>query len=188
MTTACNRRAGRETRGFTLLEVVLATVLAATLLLGLWSLFSIYTRLFEAGKAKTETSQLARALLDQIAADLTSAIQDPIPAASSKARTSTPLRRFTLFGSSQELRLDVLQLTPLEGNPAPVSDFEQGLSETSAARVPELRTVYYTFQAPLVSDDSVASDATMESQPGLTRRELDFETPATGQPLSLIHI
>lgn len=173
------RRHKRSAHGFTLFEVVLATALAATLLLGVWSLFSIYTRLFEAGQAKTESSQLARALLDQLAADLRSAIQDPIPAASSKARTSTPLRRFTLSGSAHELRLDVLQLTPLEGNPTPVSDSEQLLGELSAARVPELRTVYYTFQQP-----SRSADPTTEDFRGLVRRELDFETPVTEQAVT----
>ncbi|NQT13064.1 MAG: prepilin-type N-terminal cleavage/methylation domain-containing protein, partial [Planctomycetes bacterium] len=180
MSTARNncilRRHKRNARGFTLFEVVLATALAATLLLGVWSLFSIYTRLFEAGQARTESSQLARALLDQLAADLRSAIQDPIPAASSKPRTSAPLRRFTLSGSAHELRLDVLQLTPLEGNPTPVSDSEQLVGELSAARVPELRTVYYTFQQPFRSADPASEDF-----PGLTRRELDFETPVTEQ-------
>src|SRR4030042_20802 len=98
-----------------------------TLLAALWTLFSIYTDLFETGQAKTQSAQLARALLRQLTDDLHSAIQDPIPAAGTEARASTPLRRFVLFGTRNELRLDVLQVTPLQGNPTPVSDSEQRL-------------------------------------------------------------
>jgi len=166
------RRLARDARGFTLLELLLAMALGATLLAGLWSLFSIYTKLFETGQAKVERSQLARALLEQLAEDLQSAIQDPIVEAPTEARTSTPLRRFVLDGSSRRLRLDILQVTPLEGNPTPVGDSERAFREPSAPRVPELRTVYYTFQGPLVSPD-----ANPEDLPGLVRRELDFETP-----------
>ena len=176
MTTArkSRHRAGpREARGFTLLEVLLATGLAVTLLLGLWSLLSIYTNLFETGQTKTEQSQLARALLEQLTDDLHGAIQDPIPGVPAKTRTSTPLRRFVFSGSRHQLRLDVLQLTPLRGNLTPVGDSEQFSREPSAARVPELRTVSYTFQPPLVS-----TGVDVESLPGLVRREQDFETPA----------
>lgn len=180
MTTARKSRhsAGpTDARGFTLLEILLATGLAATLLLGLWSLFSIYTSLFETGQTKTEQSQLARALLEQLTDDLHSAIQDPIPGVPAETRTSAPLRRFVLSGSSDQLRLDVLQLTPLQGNLTPVGDSEQFLREPPAARVPELRTVTYTFQEPRGS-----SDAVVQSLPGLVRREQDFETPSITEP------
>jgi len=163
--------------GFTLLEILLATTLAVVLLAGLWSLFSTYTSLFETGQIKIERSQLARALIEQLTDDLNSAIQDPIPGAPAESRTSTPLRRFGLVGSTSELRLDVIQLTPLQGNPTPVSDSEQLLREPSAPRVPELRTVYYTFQSPSFSPDAVP-----ESPPGLVRREVDFETPYASEP------
>ena len=166
-----------DASGFTLLEILLATSLAVVLLLGLWSLFSTYTNLFETGQVKTEQSQLARALLEQVTDDLKSAIQDPIPGAPAKSRTSTPLRRFGLFGSTNELRLDVIQLTPLQGNPTPVGDSEQLLRQPSAPRVPELRTVYYTFQGP-----SFSPDANPEDPPGLIRREVDFETPYASDP------
>ncbi|MFH1267157.1 MAG: prepilin-type N-terminal cleavage/methylation domain-containing protein [Planctomycetota bacterium] len=185
MTTAraqCHGRRGRPgARGFTLLEILLATALMAVLLMGLWSLFSIYTSLFEAGQTRAVRSQLARALLDQLADDLESAIQDPIPASPAQTRTSTPLRRFALFGSPHELRLDVLQVTPLQGNPDPVSDSEELLGEPSAPRVPELRTVYYTFREPLLLEEegTELEDSETQDPPGLIRRELDFETPNT---------
>ena len=173
-----SRRA--DVRGFTLIEILLATTLSVTLLLALWSLFGIYTSLFTVGQTKAETSQLARALLKQLADDLHSAIQDPIPGASGKTRTSTPLRRFVLSGSSDQLRLDVLQVTPLQGNPTPVGDSERLQQEPSAARVPELRTVYYTFQDPLAVAEATEPDA--RNLPGLVRRELDFETPPDTEP------
>ncbi len=180
-----SRRTGR--RGFTLLEVLLAMGLSVTLLLALWTLFDIYSNLFTMGQTKTENAQLARALLKQVADDLHSAIQDPIPgAAGEKKRTSTPLRRFVLDGSSNRLRLDVLQVTPLQGNPEPVSDSEQLAQEPSAARVPELRTISYTFRdpgaAPEPSEETEGAESDVESDvenlPGLVRREVDFETPS----------
>lgn len=164
-------------RGFTLLEVLLATLLMTALMLGLWTLIGIFTRLFETGQSRTEQSQLARALFQQLSDDLHSAIQDPTPGMPKTSRTSTPIRRFSLFGSRHEMRLDVLQLTPLQGNPTPVTDVEGVLTdETAPARVPELRTVFYSFRDPLLTRE-------MESETpiGLTRRELDFETPVASE-------
>jgi prepilin-type N-terminal cleavage/methylation domain-containing protein len=60
--------------GFTLVEVMLTTVLAAVLLVALWSLLSMYSKSFEGGHARTEQSQLARALLEQISTDVQSAM------------------------------------------------------------------------------------------------------------------
>ena len=80
-TTRRQRRQGlarRSRHGFTLLEVLLAALLAVTLMAGLWSLFHVYTRLFETGQAKIEQSQLVRALIQQLSDDLHSAIQDPV--------------------------------------------------------------------------------------------------------------
>ena len=193
MTTAGRPRRGNRpephARGFTLVEVLVATALSVTLLLGLWTLFDIYTKLFTVGQTKTENAQLARALLEQVADDLHSAIQDPIPGAPATSRTSTPLRRFVLSGSSDRLRLDVLQVTPLQGNPTPVGDSERLADEPSPARVPELRTVYYTFHDPLAatgssepSEPTGPTESNAESLPGLVRRELDFETPPDAQP------
>ena len=187
MSTAGRSRRGSRPeahpRGFTLIEVLLATALSVTLLLALWTLFGIYTSLFTVGQTKTETSQLARALLKQLADDLHSAIQDPIPGAPAKPRSSTPLRRFVLSGSSDQLRLDVLQVTPLQGNPNPVGDSERLEQEPSAARVPELRTVYYTFRDPLrTTGPTESAEPSAQNLPGLVRRELDFETPPDTEP------
>ncbi len=69
----------RATHGFTLIEVLLTMVLAAALLAGLWTLLSMHLRLFDTGQTKTEQSQLARTLLQQMSDDLHSIVQMPPP-------------------------------------------------------------------------------------------------------------
>ena len=63
--------------GFTLVEVMLTTVLAAVLLLALWSLLSMYSKAFEGGHARTEQSQLARVLLEQMSTDFQNVLVAP---------------------------------------------------------------------------------------------------------------
>jgi prepilin-type N-terminal cleavage/methylation domain-containing protein len=168
----------RRRAAFTLLEMLVATALCGVLLMGLWTLYSTYANLFERGQARVERSQLCRALMQQIADDLQSAIQDPIAGLPERSSGAAQRRRFGLAGTSSELRMDVLQITPRQGNPMPVGDAAgQTASQTAVqteARVPELRTVYYTFSPP-----GAALDAEFTAAPaGLIRRELDFETPA----------
>ena len=156
-------------QGFTLIEVLIATVLSATLMLGIWSLLNVYIGLFEDGDSKSEQAQLVRALMQQLTDDLHGAIQDPIPGLPTRPLGPTPVRRFGLFGTQSELRFDVLQITPFQGSLTPGA--EDGLSR-QLLRAPELRTVYYRFEQSggLTGDNTV-------TQPGLSRRELDFETP-----------
>ena len=112
-------------RGFTLLEVLIASLLASTLLLGLWGLLGIYSSLFESGKAKTEQSQLARAVLQQLADDLHGAIQDanspgtPPAVASTGFQTTAVTRRFGFVGDRRRFRCDILQITPQQAFPLP---------------------------------------------------------------------
>jgi type II secretory pathway pseudopilin PulG len=75
----CRRWVARD--AFTLVEVLLTMVLAAALLMALWSLLSMYTKVFEGGHARTEQSQLARTLLEEITADLQSVLRaaPPVP-------------------------------------------------------------------------------------------------------------
>lgn len=61
--------------GFTLLEVLLTSLLAAIVLVSLWSLSEIYLRLFVSGKKKIEEVQLVRGLTQQLAKDVSQAIQ-----------------------------------------------------------------------------------------------------------------
>ncbi|MBC8870785.1 MAG: hypothetical protein H8E44_15285 [Planctomycetes bacterium] len=150
------------------MEMLLALALSAALLASIWTLFDLYTRLFDDGLAKVENSQLSRVLLEQISDDLHAAIQDPVGGSSPQSEGTAPVRRFGLSGSSTELRFDVLQVTPEQGNPIPVGQWSAS-GEVSEARVPELRTVYYSFTNQSTTDGV--------SRLGLMRRELDFETP-----------
>ena len=184
----------RRRHGFTLLEVLLATVLMSALLMTLWSLVGTYTSLFETGAAKTEQSQIARALLQQICDDLQNAIQD-----------TSASRCFGLAGSRKELRLDILQTVPLEAaiesaqadddSSAEVSnqfaDPQSGDASDRVCRAPELRTVYYSFKRPQNSDGEELSqlegtDATEleELLLGLVREEIDFETKSWADSLA----
>jgi len=63
--------------GFTLLEVLLATGLAVTLLFGLWSLLGMQTRLYTAAPAQIEEGQLIRSLFLQLSDDLHNALHVP---------------------------------------------------------------------------------------------------------------
>jgi len=167
-----NRRRRSPASGFTLVEVLLTTILAATLMLGIWTLLNTYIDLFEEGRSKTDETLLVRALMRQLSDDLHSAIQDPIAGRSvKKNRGSTPVRRFGLFGTPTELRFDVLQITPFEGSLTP-SVGPEDESSRAPLRASELRTVYYRF---VESGRSAEGDSL--TQPGLSRRELDFETP-----------
>lgn len=72
--------------GFTLLELLLTAILAATLILTLWSLFGTYLRIFDTGRTRAEQAQLARAVVQRMADDLRSIAL--VPKSSS---TSSPL-------------------------------------------------------------------------------------------------
>ena len=184
-------------RGFTLLEVLLTSVLTATLLAGLWSLLSTYTKLFETGQTRTEQAQLVRSLMRQFSDDLRSAIQDTASRPPQTAAT-TPLRRFGLFGTSTSLQLDIMRVAPLEdrllrNSEAELSTIELAEQEKSAGpKAPEFRTVHYTFEAPADTfgvDAAIEGELAAESEaitrrPGLSRRELDWELPgaAAEQP------
>lgn len=204
MGTACgkcrNRRRGSHARGFTLLEILLTTMLSATLLGVLWGLFSVYLRLFETGPARTEQVQLARALGQQLCDDLHGAIEDsaiedgaiedsaiengpiddPQSGLPGAAGGSTPVRRFGLFGTQRTLQFDVLEVVPPEESPGLRGDVTDALGGVPLQQVPELRTIFYTFTEPSVFEDAdrdAPADRDPEARPGLTRRELDYETP-----------
>jgi len=184
--------AGAKRSGFTLIEVLLAAALTATLLACLWSLFAIFSRLFETAPAKTEHARLVSAVAQQIADDLQSAIEDS-PATDRRfgpARGSSAVRRFGLVGTSSSLRLDVLQALPQEKTPPGDGSPVEGLRSAPAPRVPELRTVFYEFVsaedtagaaegAGAEPSDATAAEAdgTTSTRSGLMRWEIDFETP-----------
>ncbi len=175
--------------GFTLLEMLIASFLIGVIVTALWSLSSVYARLFETGLRRVETVQVVRALVEQLRKDLLHAVQDPIGGIPTTERRSVPVRRFGLFGTETALRLDVLQPSPEGGQ----GELEYGDRRTATAgprkaRLPELRTVYYRFQSFQHSVGSsqgidqpvegpLESSRRLPILPGLIRWEEDFETP-----------
>jgi prepilin-type N-terminal cleavage/methylation domain-containing protein len=82
--------ADRRPTGFTLLEVLIAAVLTAVLLAGLWSLLGIYSGLYEKSQDQTGRAQLARSLQKLIADDLQSVLAIPVDRPRSPATDSPP--------------------------------------------------------------------------------------------------
>src|SRR6188768_1555571 len=70
-------KAAKSRAAFTLIEVLLTSVLTATLLAALWSLLAMYSKMFDTGQTKTEQCQLARTLLAQLSDDLHGVVQAP---------------------------------------------------------------------------------------------------------------
>lgn len=58
------------TRGFSLLELIIASASVATLMLLVWSLFGVYSKLNDRGAEKATELQLVRSLMRQLRADL----------------------------------------------------------------------------------------------------------------------
>ncbi len=171
------RNRARQRCAFTLLEMLLATGLSVILLAALWQLFGTYARLFDRGQQQVESSQLARSLMQLFTDDLGAAIQDPISGGDTVLSDGQPQRRFGLLGTSTELRVDILRLTPERGNPNPVGRAMAAGDAENAVRVPELRTVVYSFQDILSADGSATDGMVAGAPTGLVRREMDFETP-----------
>ena len=59
-------------RGFTLLELIIATVLMSVLMVVTWNLLDIYRNQFERNQVRVERWQLLRSLTDQLSRDLRS--------------------------------------------------------------------------------------------------------------------
>ncbi len=132
----------RKRHGFTLIEVLLVTILSAVLMIGLWSLFGTYIRLFDSGPERTERAQLLRAIKQQFTDDLqgvmqisqpsssssqrmtfgavesstSSAAEIPSPAAppifTESASSESNLPRFGIIGTSQSLKVFTMQSAP----------------------------------------------------------------------------
>jgi len=80
----------RRSAGFTLLEILLASLLGALVLMAVVTAIDVHFRVYDTSRANVEEAQLARALLGRIAADLRGAIQyDPIQADKLVSNTSS---------------------------------------------------------------------------------------------------
>lgn len=181
---------------FTLLEVLLAAILSATLLMGLWSLFRVYSNLFVAGHDQSLRRQLIRSLMEQFNSDLQSTIQDPTAGPAAPPEGTSSVRRFSLTGTSRKLRIDILETSPVVAELSldesqselpgftPQSDVIDSETESVPPRLPELRTVVYEFIEPATEEDPlliepVASDVVeQEERPtGLIRRQYGWDAP-----------
>jgi prepilin-type N-terminal cleavage/methylation domain-containing protein len=160
--------------GFTLVELLVASLIGAVLMTGLWTLLRTYERLFTGGEAKIERAQLVRTVLGQFAEDLQSAIADN---ASSPSGGSAAVRRFGLFGSAQALQVDVLQVLPAQGLYGSLGSQRDRSGRARSPRVPELHTVQWRFETP--EEKGRGGSAAWS---GLVRRELDWDTPGAGGP------
>jgi prepilin-type N-terminal cleavage/methylation domain-containing protein len=150
----------RIVKGFTLLELLLALALFVVLIGMLWNIISLFSKTQTQGTRLAERSQLVRSLAQLLEDDLKAAIQDPIHP-SEGSTGDDDVRRFGLNGSLKTLRIDVIEINPfVTVNPQPRQAL-LGEVQTATPRAAELKTVFYDFQ----------------QFAGLTRREIDFETP-----------
>ena len=77
--------------GFTLLELLIASALTATLMVLVWSLFGVYTKLSDRGVEQAAELQLVRALVRQFRADLRHALPQPLqPSVTNSALSLSP--------------------------------------------------------------------------------------------------
>jgi prepilin-type N-terminal cleavage/methylation domain-containing protein len=157
----------RHTRpsGFTLLELLLAMTLFLVLLGMLWNIITLFSRTQNQVTRLAERSQLVRSLAQLLEDDLRAAIQDPIrPLAGSE--DVGDVRRFGLSGSPQMLRIDVIEINPFVVTASQPRPALMGGVQPAEPRAAELKTIFYDFQ----------------KSKGLSRREIDFETPDINAP------
>jgi prepilin-type N-terminal cleavage/methylation domain-containing protein len=192
---SCRRKMDQSpARGFTLLEVILASVLMAMVLTALLSIFNIYSRLFETGGAHVRHAQLIAAIERQLTDDLQSALEDsPSPnrdPGNPAALASGIVRRFGLQGTAEMLRFDVLQTLPEDQLPLTEDLSSLRAASASVPHIPELKTVVYRFtreqeairpsareeEAEFGPDDDFSAYMPLPG-PGLTRWEISLETP-----------
>ncbi|MDR2115156.1 MAG: type II secretion system protein GspJ [Planctomycetaceae bacterium] len=150
----------RIIKGFTLLELLLALALFVVLIGMLWNIISLFSKTQTQGTRLAERSQLVRSLAQLLEDDLKAAIQDPIHPLENSIGDDD-VRRFGLSGSSQMLRIDVIEINPFVTVTPQPRQALFGEIQNVTPRAAELKTVFYDFQ----------------QSNGFTRREIDFETP-----------
>lgn len=195
MITRLTHPLNRRTRaGFTLLEVMIVGVLISVLMLGIFSLFRTWTRMYERGDRRVQAAQLVRSLCDQFTDDVRSVAQVSAPTRSrgggssnsgSRRRRSraTSGGNLALQGGSNWLVLEVLQppspfLLTSTADPADSPE-----SETTQLRAPELQWVMYTFEPP-PSEELDSLSASVEEMAALDDTELVGEGSELEEPFS----
>jgi prepilin-type N-terminal cleavage/methylation domain-containing protein len=186
--------------GYTLIEMLIASVLIAALMSAVWGLLSLYSSFLSAGRDDAATQQLARSLFDVVSDDLRHVAivegrSERIFASGTgkqfsldeSAFTTTDLLASTsgevpvpgtqeLVGTAESLMLTRLQL--LDANRAaesPLIEPVGSLADLNSAMpesvtVPDIVTVVYQFELPH------AANATTSRLPGgLHRVEMDSQ-------------
>lgn len=152
--------------GFTLLELTISLGLFVVLLATLWNIVSLSTKSQSRGTRLAERSQLVRSLAQLLEDDLRAAIQDPIHPHQGPGGDDD-IRRFGLSGSARSIRIDVIEINPFAVSQKPEPRMARfGEVVSSEPKAAELKTVFYDFGPTN----------------GLSRREIDFETPDISAP------
>lgn len=159
-------RKNNEQHAFTLLEVMIALGLFVILLSILWNVIALFTRSQTRGSMLAERSQLVRSLAQLLEDDLRAAIQDPIHPLKAGSGGDDDVRRFSLSGNEQSLRIDVIEINPFAQTETEPRVAQFGVISPSQPKAAELKTVFYLFNRA----------------EGLLRREIDFETPDMNSP------
>ncbi len=141
-----------------MLELLIVGVLTSVLMLGVWSLFRTWGRLYERGALRVEAAQLQRSLCDQFSDDVRAVVfVDPATLIRPSRRggtTRVPQGGGPgLVGGATWLVVDVLQ--PPDPFSLPVADLDATGEEPLALAAPELRRIVYTFEPP--QDESLDS-------------------------------
>lgn len=190
-------------QAFTLLEVILASMLTAVVLLILATSMQIQYRAFNSGRTQVEEAQLARVLLHRMRDDL-SALLPPGEIEGSGGSTgssgeegeseqvsgltddgddlfsdtSTPTEAtIGLYGELDWLRVDILRPARIE---AESSEDEMSVGTVPLQSEGEIkRIIYYVLEPQTVGFNAGSTDSD-EPTGGLVRRELNGPTAAYG--------
>ncbi|MFV1968750.1 MAG: type II secretion system protein GspJ [Pirellulaceae bacterium] len=179
--------------GFTLLEVLITAVLMATLMAGVWGLYSMFATLYETGYVRVEKAQLIRSITQQLADDLAGTVLPP-PAEARRSRSgggsadsqdgfdafamsgadgiASSADRVGFLGTYDGMRLDVLQTEAPSVSAYESQETEYAPGETMTERSAEIVTVIYSFQPPPITEEWLVA------QPGLKRQEFRLNQSA----------
>jgi type II secretory pathway pseudopilin PulG len=153
--------------GFTLLEVIIASSLAVTLMLLVWSLFGIYSKLNEKGVRRATELQLVRSLMRQMRSDVHQAISRPRAGGSSspgRLFDSIPVPSGVQFiGSSTSLQLVVR--ASRQHQPIPPLDLSDG-DETAAPNVYDVVEYDWWPRSSLTDAELPEWEGTLEERGG----------------------
>lgn len=140
-------------RGFTLVELLIASVLVSVLMLAVWSLFRTWSGLYEKGQHRATQAQLVRSLCDQLAEDLHGAAAVGRP-----GRAPANPGSLAVVGDRDWLILEVMRTPDAYRQTLDAGEDSSARSETATIVAPEWQRIIYTF-APAESDATTDTDA-----------------------------